>query len=181
MATLISHPIPALVLNQFTKGIPSKRSLLNYSILLTLVPDADVIGFGLGIQYGDMLGHRGFSHSIVFAIVISYLIAKFLLKYTGKNLRTGFVILFLSSMSHGLLDAFTNGGLGVGFFIPFDASRYFFPYTPIEVSPIGIRNFISERGLEVIWSEVKLVWIPAILFYLSIKLFKKFQKKSDLE
>lgn len=179
MATLITHPIPALVLNQFTKDIPSKCSLLNYSILMTLLPDADVIGFGFGIEYGDMLGHRGFTHSIVFAILISIIISKFLLNYTGKNLRVGFIILFLSTMSHGLLDAFTNGGLGVGFFIPFDGSRYFFQYTPVEVSPIGIRNFISMRGLEVIWSEAKLIWIPSLIIFLTSWAFKKIQQKKN--
>tara|TARA_B100001971_G_C18267964_1_gene595969 strand:+ start:23610 stop:24149 length:540 start_codon:yes stop_codon:yes gene_type:complete len=177
LATIITHPIPALVVNQFTKDIPSKRSLLMYSILLTILPDADVIGFGLGIQYEDMLGHRGFSHSIVFALLVSFLIAKFRLKYTGKYLYQGVIVLFLSTISHGILDGFTNGGLGVGYFIPFDSTRYFFPFTPIEVSPIGIRNFLSMRGLEVLWSEAKLVWIPSMLIFLSYLVFKKLQKR----
>lgn len=177
MATIITHPIPALVVNQFTKDIPSKRSLLMYSILLTILPDADVIGFGLGIQYEDMLGHRGFSHSIVFALLVSFLIAKFRLKYTGKYLYQGVIVLFLSTISHGILDGFTNGGLGVGYFIPFDSTRYFFPFTPIEVSPIGIRNFLSMRGLEVLWSEAKLVWIPSLLIFLSYLVFKKLRKR----
>ncbi len=148
-----------------------------YSILLTILPDADVIGFGLGIQYEDMLGHRGFSHSIVFALLVSFLIAKFRLKYTGKYLYQGVIVLFLSTISHGILDGFTNGGLGVGYFIPFDSTRYFFPFTPIEVSPIGIRNFLSMRGLEVLWSEAKLVWIPSMLIFLSYLVFKKLQKR----
>lgn len=37
--------------------------------------------------------------------------------------------LFLCLMSHRILDAFTNGGLEIGFFIPFDNARYFFPWT----------------------------------------------------
>ena len=45
------------------------------------------------------------------------------------------MFLFLAIASHGLLDAFTDGGLGVAFFAPFDSTRYFFPVTPIEVSP----------------------------------------------
>ena len=180
MATIITHPIPALVLNQFTKDIPSKRSLLMYSVLLTILPDADVIGFGLGIQYEDMLGHRGFTHSILFALVISFLIAKYRLKYTSKNLYIGVLILFLSTISHGLLDGFTNGGLGVGYFIPFDSTRYFFPYTPIEVSPIGIRNFLSMRGLHVLWSEAVLVWVPSTIIFVLIFIFNKLKPKKDL-
>ena len=72
--------------------------------------------------------------------------------------------LFLATASHGLLDAFTDGGLGIAFFSPFDATRYFFPVTPIAVSPIGA-GFISDRGLKVIWSELEWVWLPSIVFY----------------
>src|SRR5437016_8948293 len=71
--------------------------------------------------------------------------------------------LFLASASHGVLDAFTNGGLGVAFFSPFDATRYFFPCHPIEVSPIGAA-FFSERGLSVLQSEFVWVWLPSIVF-----------------
>jgi hypothetical protein len=47
----------------------------------------------------------------------------------------------------------TDGGLGVAFFAPFHNERYFFPWRPIAVSPIGM-GFFSERGLEVIISEL---------------------------
>jgi inner membrane protein len=31
------------------------------------LPDIDVIGFRFGIDYGALLGHRGFTHSLAFA------------------------------------------------------------------------------------------------------------------
>jgi inner membrane protein len=71
--------------------------------------------------------------------------------------------LFLATASHGILDAFTDGGLGVAFFSPFDSTRYFFPFRPIEVSPIGAR-FFSERGLSVFYNELAWVWLPCIVF-----------------
>jgi hypothetical protein len=37
---------------------------------------------------------------------------------------------FLATASHGVLDATTNGGLGVAFFSPFDNRRYFLPWRP---------------------------------------------------
>jgi hypothetical protein len=37
--------------------------------LLSLVPDLDVIGFWLGIEYEDPFGHRGATHSIAFAVI----------------------------------------------------------------------------------------------------------------
>jgi inner membrane protein len=57
---------------------------------------------------------------------------------------------FLITASHGILDAFTNGGLGIALFSPFDNSRYFFPFRPIQVSPIGA-GFFSMRGLRVLF------------------------------
>jgi inner membrane protein len=177
LATLISHPIPAVMANMLCSEIPKRQSLLSYSILLTFVPDFDVIAFAFGIPYEHMLGHRGFTHSIVFALLVSFLIAKFLLKYQGIHFKKGFLILFFSCLSHGLMDALTNGGYGVGFFIPFTGERFFFPYTPIEVSPIGLRNFMSVRGLEVLVSELKYVWFPSTFLYGLIYLIKKVNKK----
>jgi inner membrane protein len=177
LASVISHPIPAVLANMACKNISRKQSLLSYSILLTIMPDFDVLAFALGIPYEHMLGHRGFTHSIIFAVLVSLFIAKYLLKYQGIEFKKGFFILFFSCISHGIFDAFTNGGYGVGFFIPFTADRYFFPITPIEVSPIGIRNFFSYRGLQVFVSELKVIWFPSSIIYLSLLLFKKVKKK----
>jgi membrane-bound metal-dependent hydrolase YbcI (DUF457 family) len=71
---------------------------------------------------------------------------------------------FLATASHGVLDAFTNGGLGVAFFAPFHNARYFFPVTPIEVSPISVRAFFTARGARVMASELIWIWLPAIGF-----------------
>lgn len=59
-------------------------------------------------------------------------------------------------MSHGLLDAMTDGGRGIAFFSPFSNHRYFLPWRPIRVSPIGGIDF------GVLWSEVRWVWLPAM-------------------
>jgi hypothetical protein len=61
--------------------------------------------------------------------------------------------------SHTLLDAMTSGGLGVAFFSPFSNERYFFPWRPIRVSPIGV-DFFGEAGVAVLRSELIWVWIP---------------------
>jgi inner membrane protein len=58
----------------------------------------------------------------------------------------------------------TNGGLGVAFFAPFDVTRYFFPVTPIAVSPIGIDAFFSARGLRVMANEALWIWLPSAAF-----------------
>src|SRR5215471_12262322 len=70
--------------------------------------------------------------------------------------------LFVATVSHGLLDAMTNCGLGVAFFSPFDTARYFLPWRPILVSPISVAQFFSGRGLAVLQSEILWIWLPAI-------------------
>jgi len=65
------------------------------------------------------------------------------------------------TISHGVLDACTNGGLGIAFFAPFSDTRFFLPARPIEVSPIGAA-FFSMRGWSVLESEMLWVWLPTL-------------------
>jgi len=46
----------------------------------------------------------------------------------------------------------------------FDNDRYFLPWRPVVVSPIGIRPFFSEWGLRVIESELLWIWLPCLIF-----------------
>jgi inner membrane protein len=62
-----------------------------------------------------------------------------------------------------LLDAMTTGGIGVALLAPFDVTRYFFPWRPIAVSPIGIARFFSERGVAVLLNEAVWVGLPCLL------------------
>ena len=47
-----------------------RRALL-LGVLCAVLPDIDVVGFGYGIQYGDLWGHRGLTHSLVFAALLA--------------------------------------------------------------------------------------------------------------
>ena len=101
-----------------------------------MIPDLDVIGFEFGIRYKDMLGHRGLSHSILFALLLGMLVSYFFFKEERSKTNNFIAIswfFFLCTASHGLLDAMTDGGLGVGFFIPFFADRYFFSYRNVSI------------------------------------------------
>jgi inner membrane protein len=69
----------------------------------------------------------------------------------------------------------TDGGLGIAFFAPFDNTRYFFPFRPIKVSPIGL-SFFSARGLDVIWSELLWMCIPATIIATGILFYRKLRR-----
>ena len=125
----------------------------------------DVIGFHFGIRYGDFWGHRGFTHSLLFAVLLATPVAILMFRKASPqaSLLWIWTYLFLATASHGLLDAMTDGGLGVAFFSPFNNDRYFLPWRPILVSPIGVGRFFSERCLAVLQSELLWIWLPSAL------------------
>jgi inner membrane protein len=172
MPTLLTHPAVAL-LKTFFPRLPVRAAAAG--AVLSLLPDLDVIGFRFDVAYSAPLGHRGFTHSIVFAL-LSATIATLLIR-SGARLRRApflhrFAFLFLCAVSHPLLDAMTDGGLGIAFFAPFRNHRYFFPWRPIRVSPIGAR-FFSARGLETLKSEALWVWLPLLVLSLGKYIFER--------
>lgn len=169
MATAFSHAAVALSIGSccYRRGVPKKVWVAG--VICSVLPDVDVIGFKYGVRYGDFWGHRGFTHSLVFAALLAALavVTVFARGTTSARASAGmsrtalFAYLFLATASHGLLDAMTNGGLGVAFFSPFDNSRYFLPWRPIVVSPISVLRFFNPRAQAILLSEFIWIWIPA--------------------
>lgn len=161
MPTILTHPaVPlALGLGLGRTAIPPR--LLACGAIAAMLPDLDVLAFHYGIPYAADFGHRGFSHSLLFAALLALLGAS-----AYRWLRTRFVrawgFLFIAVASHGVLDAFTNGGLGIAFFWPFSSQRYFAPMQVIDVAPIGVARFLSTHGLAVLQSELLWVWLPCL-------------------
>lgn len=159
MASAFAHAFAAASLGfAMTPERPRARLLLA-GVACSILPDADVVGFAFGVPYGDLLGHRGLTHSFVFAALVAAFVCGLFFRdppWAGQRLRV-LLYLFLATASHGVFDALTNGGLGVAFLAPFDAARWFFPFRPVVVSPIGIAEFFTARSLAVLWSE--LLWI----------------------
>ena len=71
---------------------------------LSVLPDLDVIGFGLGIRYDDVLGHRGLSHSLLAAVLFAGVLSVALPKQNVISASRLFVFLFLAIASHGVLE-----------------------------------------------------------------------------
>jgi inner membrane protein len=165
MPSAFSHAVASIAIG---RGMLLRNSIKLWllGIFCAIIPDADAIGFQLGIPYGNPFGHRGCTHSILFAFFLA--LAVMLVFYRQQKIFSGkglllLLFFFLAGASHGILDAFTNGGLGVAFFFPFDNTRYFFPWRPIRVSPISVTAFFSERGIQVLKSEFLWIWAPSFL------------------
>ena len=71
MPSAFAHAAPALALVPAFAGPNVPKRLWVAGMLCAAAPDLDVLGFSFGVQYGDLLGHRGLSHSIPFAAVVT--------------------------------------------------------------------------------------------------------------
>lgn len=160
MPTILSHPAPIVALST-ALGAHCPLRLILFGIVCTLLPDMDVIGFRMGIKYADVLGHRGATHSLVFALFIG-LVGAFFAQRLCSSRMVAFGTGFLAVGSHIVLDALTNGGLGVAAFWPMDQTRYFFDWRPIQVSPFSPKALMSQRGVSVLHSELRWVWLPCL-------------------
>jgi inner membrane protein len=180
--TIFSHAIVATAAGQwFSSGkatspespVPSPGRFWMWTAACAMLPDTDVIGFSFGIRYDDMFGHRGFTHSVFFAALTGIVVASVVVRRPSKADFGAFFLWFTAvTLSHGVLDAMTNGGRGIGFLAPFSNHRYFFPWRPIQVSPIGA-GFFSPRGLGVLVSECGWIWLPSAIMAAFARLFKK--------
>ncbi|WP_299098949.1 metal-dependent hydrolase [uncultured Winogradskyella sp.] len=169
MASVFGHGFLAFTIAKVLDS-KSNKLLLFLAIGSAVLPDLDVLTFSFNISYADPFGHRGFTHSVLFALIWSLILA-FIFGKSRKLIFT--IVLFLATISHGVLDAMTTGGKGVGFFIPFDNTRYFFPFRPIKVSPIGVEKFLSEWGINVILSEFKYIALPCLVVLIVISASRK--------
>lgn len=170
----IGHVAVGMAAARFRGERGGSRGLVVSMLLwsgLSMLPDADVIGFALGVGYGAPWGHRGATHSLAFSVGLGLLFGLgAMLGQRGRpgaaaSLRTALRVATLSSLvlaSHALLDTLTDGGRGCALFWPLSDARHFAPYRPIPVAPIGL-GFLSARGLSV--AAVELVIFAPLFAY----------------
>jgi inner membrane protein len=140
--------------------VPALASLALWSAV-SLLPDLDVIGFSFGVRYADPWGHRGATHSLLFSAFLGLVSAVVARRFNRPPLRTA-VLTTLVLASHAVLDTMTDGGLGCALFWPFDLTRYFAPWRPIPVAPIGL-DFLSPAGAAIAVTEL-LLFAPLIAY-----------------
>ncbi len=163
MPTVFSHPAAAIGAFPWFRRRLGHPAVLLVGMALTVLPDIDVIGFRFGIAYGDLLGHRGLTHSLAFALVVGGLVAWPAARLSGAGLRVLWFYFFLCLASHGLLDALTDGGLGIAFFSPFSNERYFFDFRPVRVSAISVQRFFAGNWTGLLAIELRWIWLPALV------------------
>jgi len=175
MPSVFSHAVAAAALGAVMVDSPPRRVVWGLGAVCAMLPDLDVLTISLGVPWGHVLSHRGLTHSLPFAaglaLVVTAIVSRWLAG--GQSRLRLWAFFFAATASHGLLDAMTSGGPGIAFFAPFSDARYFLPWRPIVVSPLGISAFFSRWGLEVMASELRWLWLPAAAVILACALTRR--------
>jgi inner membrane protein len=182
MASEFSHAVVAMALGKAYASRPMPVRFWSLSVLCSVLPDIDVLGIFGSIQYGDLLSHRGLTHSLGFALVLSLVVVRLGFAEVARLSRDWSMLVmyfFLVTASHGFLDAMTGGGSGVAFFAPFDNTRYFLPWRPVMVSPMDLNRFF-EHGIPILISEVKWIWVPSGILLAGVLVLRDGHRRSRL-
>jgi inner membrane protein len=179
MCSAITHAVLGVAVARVGTGARMPLRFWVAAAVLSVAPDIDGLRhtFGAGWDAG-MWGHRGVTHSLVSA-ALTAAAATLVLFPRSLDARAQdpavlvdrwsspiskwrvWLILAAAMASHGLTDMLTNGGAGVAEFAPLSVHRYKWAFQPVEVSPMSVGRFIGERGLNILWNELRWVLLPA--------------------
>jgi inner membrane protein len=155
VATLYTHAFFGLGLGKFFTARRLPWSFWLITGVLPMVPDLDAFS-----TFSDdtVLGHRGFTHSLTFALALGLFTAACTYRRFQIPLAVLAVFFFLITASHGLLDACTNGGAKIPFFWPISSAR-FGRWGPINVADIAFElpNPWTSRAIR---TELLWIWLP---------------------
>ncbi|HJR60902.1 MAG TPA: metal-dependent hydrolase [Vicinamibacterales bacterium] len=131
----MSHAMAAVTIAAAMMPRSSYRAWAVVGVVCATVPDLDAVPRLVG--RGDLAilgGHRGITHSILFAVATAGFVTLGASQSLGASRFRIFSCLALATLSHGILDAFTDYGSGVGvaFLSPFSEHRFNAPWQPIK-------------------------------------------------
>jgi len=153
MASAITHFIVGAAL-----ALPAIESEINTVLpkwavpvsagLAAVAPDFDTLAMGLfGVPYASFFGHRGFSHSPFFLLCASAILAAIVARRQPWRVTARIAALWAGcAITHPMLDAMTDGGLGVMLLFPISTARLFLPWRPIHVSPLSLLRFFGSAA-----------------------------------
>jgi len=158
-----------------------KKAML-WGILAKSIPDVDFIA-SFWLQTSDnLLAHRGITHSFLFALLITPIIAGFAYSiHKPHNISLKKWILFIGSVIfiHLFLDAFNN--YGVGWFEPFSHVRISFNtiyiadpfFSIIPFIALLMLLFIKQKctGRQWIWKTGLIIPFLYLLYSLTNKFY----------
>src|SRR5262245_6612882 len=119
----LTHTVLGACIGEAIAGKKIGKKAMLWGALANNLPDIDVVT-SLWMNHADsLLAHRGFTHSILFALLISPLLAFCFTRYSRLALtfKDWLLIFGTGAFSHILMDAMTS--YGTGWFEPFSHRR----------------------------------------------------------
>lgn len=168
MPTNVTHAIPAIAIGLGLSRHSIRGGAIAVGAIIASLPDLDMLGTRfLGIPWDSIYGHRGYTHSIAFAILTACATAFLLYRHDFKRY---FLFFLMCTATHPLLDSMNSGGLGVAFFWPFSDARYHALFQPVMNVNVTFRGlYLTTKGLPVFLSEFIWVWLPFFSIYLFLR------------
>jgi inner membrane protein len=149
---------------------PTARLYLPLFIGAILANTAD-FDFGFSVFFGLKGWHRGFTHSIFFALIFTLV----LMILFGKKRFRETLAFGLAYSSHCILDfATTKKGNGLEFLFPFSTDRFGLRWFGLSEIPsrLSMIEILNTIGLEL------LIFAPILVFVLRLRTFVK---KGEIE
>jgi inner membrane protein len=172
MATTYTHAVVGLGLAQLYTPPRLRWLYWGLAAALAVFPDFDAFS---SAAYGALLGHRGFTHSLVFALWLAALAASLTFRPLRANFWALTGVFFLAAASHGLLDALTRGGMPIPFFWPLTEQRYG-DWGPVPVADLAL-EVPDPRRSRALRSELLWVWLPTGVFVASLALWRYVRRR----
>ncbi len=189
MPSFITHTVVALCAGKAVYARPMPARFWVLAVTCSVAPDFDVGFHTLGADWGSFWGHRGFTHSLLFAVLLGFAVPTLFLRGLARPPTRswwGLVAFFFAlTASHGLIDGLTDGGPGIALFEPFSDARIFWPWRPLDVAPISLDGALSNRFVRVLLDEARWVWLPAVALMLGViavrRVLRSRREKSEKE
>ncbi len=164
---LLTQTVLGAAVGEVVLGKRAGNKAILWGAVGGLIPDLDVLVAPLFSEVDGLFVHRGFSHALLFAFLLTpllgWLIHRIHRKKQNISIREWSTLVFWAAFTHPILDYFTTYGTGA--FLPFSNYR-------VEFSTIGIVDifytlpfiftlltipFLKRTGLlrrKIIWSTL---------------------------
>jgi len=178
MPTPLAHAFLVWPLVEAASRGRAKPSFVIFAALSAVLPDIDLLAYVFNVNESEFFGHRGFTHSVVFAFLAAAAIAFFYARKKSGWLKA-FLVFLAASLSHSFFDALSDTAVGVAFFLPFFEVRLLFSWRPIA----GSLKTLHDAGLfEIITAPLVLfetfrLILPAAAIALSFRFFALWKTK----
>lgn len=182
----ITHIVLGACIGEAALGRQLGKKAMLFGAVAQSIPDLDFLVALWTDEAGTLMAHRGFTHSILFALLFSALLAlAFWRLQRGVGLFKWLFFFSAQLAAHLLLDMFNN--YGTGLLIPFDATRYSFNALYVADPLFSLWPLLACIALVILpyGSRKRLAWvrfgITGSIIYLCLSAYNKINIVSDVK